>query len=181
MLSTRAELIAEIERGLSPRYCFFWGHTQREAHTVDRACFSQWYPRSFEVDAVTYASAEHFMMAQKARLFADTEALQRILESTSPADAKALGRTVRNYDDAAWGAKRFEAVVTGNVAKFSQHAALKAVLLATGDDVLVEAAPRDCVWGIGLGAANPKSLDPRQWRGHNLLGFALMQVRDRLR
>jgi len=180
MISTRAELITAIEGGLTPRYAFFWGHTPREAAVVDRACFSQWYPRAFEVAGVRYPSAEHWMMAQKARCFDDAEALARILESPSPADAKALGRTVRNFDDAVWASKRFETVVTGNVAKFSEHPELKAVLIATGEDVLVEAAPRDLVWGIGLGAANPRAVDPRAWRGLNLLGFALMQVRARL-
>lgn len=180
MISSRAELIAAVENGLSPKYELFWGHTQREAGVVDRACFSQWYLRAFEVGDARYPTAEHFMMAQKARCFDDAEALQKILSCASPADAKALGRSVRNYDDGVWASRRFEAVIAGNLAKFSQHAELKAVLLATGDAVIVEAAPRDCVWGIGLGAANPRSRDPRQWRGHNLLGFALMQVRERL-
>jgi ribA/ribD-fused uncharacterized protein len=54
-------------------------------------------------------------------------------------------------------------------------------LLGTGEQVLVEASPRDVVWGIGLGASNPAARDPRRWRGKNLLGFALMEARARLR
>jgi ribA/ribD-fused uncharacterized protein len=120
------------------------------------------------------------MMACKARLFGDDEVLAQIVEAPGPREAKALGRAVRNYDDRAWRKARFDAVVQGNVAKFSQHEGRRAFLLATGARVLVEAAPRDTIWGVGLGASNPAISDPARWRGQNLLGFALMQVRDRL-
>lgn len=54
-------------------------------------------------------------------------------------------------------------------------------LLSTGDDVLVEASPVDAVWGIGLGEQEAKTVSPREWQGRNLLGYALMKVRDALR
>ena len=54
-------------------------------------------------------------------------------------------------------------------------------LLGTGDSIIVEASPLDRVWGIGLGAANELATNPERWRGLNLLGFALMEVRERLR
>src|SRR5215467_11097005 len=44
-----------------------------------------------------------------------------------------------------------------------------------------EAAPRDKIWGIGLGRENPAVHDPLRWRGRNLLGFALVKVRAVLR
>jgi hypothetical protein len=71
-------------------------------------------------------------------------------------------------------------VVEGNVAKFGQHAGLRGFLLGTGDRVLVEASPRDRIWGIGLGASDELAADPGNWRGLNLLGFALMEVRRQL-
>ncbi len=89
-------------------------------------------------------------------------------------------RTVANNDEERWAAERFELVVQGNVAKFGQDAALRQYLLGTGRRVLVEASPRDRIWGIGLGAADEASTDPGRWRGLNLLGFALMEARDRL-
>ncbi len=121
------------------------------------------------------------MMASKARLFGDAARLEQILAATTPADAKALGREVTPFDAKRWGDACFEAVVRGNVAKFSQHEDLKGFLLGTGASVLAEAAPRDVVWGIGLGASNPLAREPATWRGRNLLGFALMEVRERLR
>ena len=84
------------------------------------------------------------------------------------------------YDDARWVAHRFDAVVRGNQAKFSQAKRLREFLAATAPRVLVEASPVDAIWGIGMAADDPRATDPRQWAGLNLLGFALMAVRDRL-
>lgn len=165
--------------GSQPRFLFFWGHTAK-AGRLGNECFSQWYPHEFEIDGQRYPTAEHYMMAEKARLFGDSEHLEEILVATSPGAAKALGRKVRGFDQARWGEARSEIVVRGNLAKFGQNEALRAHLLKTGDQILVEAAPRDRIWGIGLGAKNPRAENPHEWRGLNLLGFALMQVRATL-
>ena len=121
------------------------------------------------------------MMAGKARLFRDDEMLAEILASASPAEAKQVGRKIRNFDEAAWKAARFDIVVAGNLGKFGQNPALERFLLDTGERVLVEASPHDRIWGIGMDARDPGAMDPRAWRGSNLLGFALMEVRSRLR
>lgn len=181
MTWTRDALIAHLDAGHPVDFLFFWGHTPRSADAVDQSCLSQWFPRAFDADGVRYASAEHFMMAAKARLFGDSGTLARILEAPTPADAKKLGRAVQGFDEARWAAARLEAVVRGNVAKFGAHADLRAFLLGTGERMLVEAAPRDTIWGIGLGASNVAARDPRKWRGLNLLGFALVEARARLR
>ena len=120
------------------------------------------------------------MMAEKARLFADDTTLAQVLAASTPNDAKSLGRRVAGYDDARWGEHRFGAVVKGNLAKFSQSNKLREFLVGTGSAVLVEASPVDAIWGIGMAADDPRASDPRQWTGLNLLGFALMAVRDRL-
>jgi ribA/ribD-fused uncharacterized protein len=119
-------------------------------------------------------------MAAKARLFDDLDAVARILAARTPAEAKKLGRLVRGFDDRIWGERRYELVVQGNVAKFGQDPAMRGFLSATKGRVLVEASPRDLIWGIGLGAANERATDPQRWRGRNLLGFALMEARERL-
>ena len=122
-----------------------------------------------------YATAEHFMVAEKARLFGDASALARVLSAKSSAEAKAVGREVVGYVDDVWSNARFDAVVRGKMAKFGASADLRAFLLETGGRILVEAAPRDTLWGIGLGRDHPRASDPSGWRGQNLLGFALMQ------
>jgi ribA/ribD-fused uncharacterized protein len=179
-MRSREDLIAFLDGGGSVDFFFFWGHTQKEESVVDKSCLSQWFPRAFVLDGIRYATAEHYMMAEKARCFRDERAASAVLEARTPAEAKALGRTVRNYDDRAWSAARVDAVVRGNVAKFSQHADLKRFLLSTHDRVIVEASPRDRIWGIGMGASNPDARIPARWRGQNLLGFALMQARSEI-
>ena len=175
----RAELIERMAGGYEPEFLFFWGHTPTPGQRVGRWVLSQWWMSDFAVDGITYRSAEHFMMAGKARLFGDEEALAKILAAATPADAKKLGRAVRGFDQDVWVGARFDLVVRGSIAKFGGD--LRPFLLGTGDTVLVEAAPRDTIWGIGLGKDNPKARHPSTWRGENLLGFALMEARAALR
>ncbi len=158
-------------------FVFFWGHEDREKG-LSKACLSQWYPCSFVVDGQYYNCAEQFMMAEKARIFGDEEVRQQILAEYSQMAMKKLGRKVRNYDDSIWKEKRYDVVVRGNIAKFSQNEKLRSFLLSTGGKILVEASPKDTIWGIGLEESSPDALSPRKWQGENLLGFALMEVRD---
>ncbi len=121
------------------------------------------------------------MMAAKARLFGDEVALQKILDASHPGEVKKLGRTVSNFNEDTWREERFRLVVEGNLAKFSQNEPLAQFLKNTGDRVLVEASPYDRIWGIGLAASDKHAEEPSFWKGLNLLGFALMDVRNRLR
>ncbi|GAA0975601.1 MULTISPECIES: NADAR family protein [Nocardiopsis] len=162
------------------RYLCFWGHRPPAGGGVSASCLSQWWAADFTVDGVLYPTAEHYMMAGKARLFGDAGAEARIVAAGHPRDAKAIGREVRGFDQEAWEAARFGIVVEGNLAKFGQNPDLGAYLLGTGSRVLVEASPRDRVWGIGLGARHDHAEQPEHWRGLNLLGFALMEARARL-
>lgn len=147
---------------------------------VTKACFSQWYASPFEVDDVVYPTAEHFMMAGKARLFADDVALRQVLAAPNPGAVKAIGRSIEGFDEKVWQERRWDIVVQANLAKFSQNAALAEFLRNTGARVLVEASPVDKIWGIGLAADDPDAENPAGWQGLNLLGFALMEVRSRL-
>ncbi|MDI3290768.1 NADAR family protein [Polyangium sp. 15x6] len=175
-----ATLIARQDRGETLDYLFFWGHTPGTDGALGPFCLSQWYPAPFEVRGQRYVAAEHFMMAEKARLFGDEATRAKILATEDPGEAKALGREVRDFDEARWREHRFGIVVEASFAKFGQNPALGEWLLRTGSKILVEASPRDTIWGIGLGASNPSATDPRAWRGLNLLGFALMEAREGL-
>jgi ribA/ribD-fused uncharacterized protein len=180
-IHSREDLLRAVQAGFRPRYLFFWGHRPLPNGQIGNPCFSQWWSAAFSVDGVRYPTAEHFMMAEKARLFGDDEVRALILEARGPKEAKDLGRQVRNFDERVWGEARFRLVVAGNLAKFSQNAELGNYLLGTRDRVLVEASPSDRIWGIGLAADSAKAMDPGQWLGLNLLGFALMETRQRLR
>ncbi|PZG14758.1 NADAR family protein [Nonomuraea aridisoli] len=175
------EAIAAERSGRRLKYLFFWGHQPARDGGVGPGCLSQWWPVTFTEDGRTYASAEHYMMAHKAWLFGDEESAAGILAAGHPGEAKELGRAVRGFDQATWERHRFDIVVRGNVAKFGQHPPLRDFLLGTANRVLVEASPRDRVWGIGLTAADERAASPATWQGLNLLGFALMAARATLR
>ncbi|MDJ0383808.1 NADAR family protein [Streptomyces sp. G-G2] len=173
-------LIEQVNRGERVKYLPFWGHAPRHDGALGPSCLSQWWPSPFTVRDVRYVTAEHWMMAEKARLFGDSEAERAALGATSPAAAKKAGRLVRGFDARTWERERFAIVVAGSAAKFASTPELRAYLLATGSRVLVEASPLDRIWGIGLAVDSPDALDPARWRGLNLLGFALMEARERL-
>ncbi|MNK20316.1 Swarming motility protein YbiA [compost metagenome] len=162
------------------KFLYFWGHTNKLNEKAGKFCFSQWYESAFVVDEVTYRTAEHWMMAQKALLFDDVEIYRQIIAANKPGEVKDLGRRISDFDEAVWTAERYEIVKTGNLHKFQQHPELAEYLLGTGNRVLVEASPVDFIWGIGMAQDHVDVSDPGKWLGLNLLGFALMEVRDLL-
>ena len=144
--------------------------------------YSNWHPSVFVVDDVTYANAEQYMMAAKARLFGDTAVLAKIMatKSNDPGRMKSLGRQVKGYVEDVWVAHREQVMYDACLAKFSQNPAMKGQLLATGLRDIVEASPVDPIWGVGMAEDNPLIEDKRNWQGLNLLGIALMRVRETL-
>lgn len=170
-----ASLVRAEATGSMPNLLFFWKEPD-----LDPGCLSQWWPAPFVVDGVTYPTAEHWMMAGKAGLFEDAAAIEDVLRSPTPAAAKSRGRAVRDFSEERWVAARYDIVVAGNLAKFSQDDDLRRYLVSTGTRVLVEASPFDRVWGVGMAADDERASAPSRWRGSNLLGFALMEVRERL-
>ncbi|GAB3120372.1 NADAR domain-containing protein [Streptomyces calidiresistens] len=182
--TTREEAEAAERDGRRLRFLFFWGssgdHRPSADGTPGPACLSQWWEAPFTADGHTFPTAEHHMMAHKAWLFGDGETAERVLAARHPGEAKRLGRAVRGFDEEEWRRRRRGIVVCGNLAKFGARADLRSYLLATRHRVLVEASPLDRVWGIGLTADDPDAGSPAAWRGANLLGFALMDVRTAL-
>lgn len=141
---------------------------------------SNWYPSCFIVGKIEYTSMEQFMMYQKARCFHDERMASKILATNDVAYIKELGRLVSGYDDNYWSGIRQIIVYEGLLAKFSQNAELKKMLLSTGNVVLAECAVKDRVWGIGLSMDAPERFDQTRWKGQNLLGYSLMMVREKL-
>lgn len=180
MIYSREKLIEQIEQGQVFDYLLFYGHKTSADGTVTASCLSQWFPAEFKIDGVEYSTAEHFMMAEKARLFDDSEMLKNILDCKTPKEAKAFGRKVRNFEDTVWKDHCSKIVVKANLAKFSAHQEFAAFLASTAPKVIVEASMWDRIWGIGMTASAPGARDPEKWKGQNLLGFALMEVRDLL-
>lgn len=146
----------------------------------ENAYLSNWYPSDFTVNGISFSSMEQYMMYQKALRFGDTKIADKILETEDVAKIKKLGREVQGYDDSVWNGVRQIIVYEGLTAKFSQNEDLKAKLLETKDVILAECAVRDKIWGIGLSMTDEKRFDKDKWKGQNLLGYALMLVREHL-
>jgi ribA/ribD-fused uncharacterized protein len=177
MIFNKAWLIQTYGDYKTIPFLFFWGHQPSGDGQITKSCLSQWWEAGFEVDGITYHTVEYWMMAEKARLFRDEKALANILASPTPAGAKEAGRLIQNFDPVIWDQHKVDIVIEGNRHKFTNHPALKTFLLDTGEQVLVEASPVDKVWGIGMAAEDPAVQNPLSWRGENLLGFCLMEVR----
>ena len=170
-----------VEKGEEMKFLFFWGHTPSKDGSVSKSCFSQWWKSSFIKGDDTYKTAEHFMMAEKARLFKGLEIRAEIIACEHPAEAKKLGRKISNFNSTIWNEHKYEIVKKANFLRFSQHTDLNEFLLKTNERVLVEASSVDAIWGIGLSQDDPDAQHPNLWQGENLLGFALMEVRDELK
>ena len=151
---------------MDPYYYFYGGYC------------SQWYPTKFVFKGVTYTSSEQWMMAMKAASMNDYLSYAKIMSSSDPQYIKQLGREVKDYDDDKWSKERYEVVVFGNYLKFNQNNELREWLINTKDQIIVEASPTDKIWGIGLSVKDAYA--GKEWQGNNLLGKAIMDVRDKL-
>ena len=141
---------------------------------------SQWHRAFFSLHGHDFVCAEQWMMYRKAQLFGDEAMAARILSATAPHDHKRMGQNVRGFVADVWDAEKHGIVFEGNLAKFGQNAGLRKKLLATGDALLVEANPKDFIWGAGLSADDPDIEYPSRWLGQNLLGYILTDVRGQL-
>jgi ribA/ribD-fused uncharacterized protein len=181
-------LIDQYNKSAKLEYVFFWGHTGDQP----KKTFSQWYTKKpvgiassavplFQENLQSFYNAEQYMMLKKALLFGDVATAKIIAKEADPSQVKGLGRQIKNFDNGIWDANKYEIVKRGNFLKFNQNTHLKDALLSTGNKILVEASPKDQIWGIGLAENDADASIPENWNGLNLLGFALMEVRDELR
>lgn len=157
---------------ITDKFVLFYGRSE---------IYSNWHNSGFTVKGIEFANGEQYMMYCKAMFFKDAATAKQILAEPDPSKVKVLGQAVTPYVDADWAANRLRFVRRGLLEKARQNPGIAAQLLATGDRILVEAAPPDKIWGIGLGENDPRALLTEMWRGQNLLGQAWMWVRDQLR
>ena len=159
----------------NPEFSNFFQHREPFQFTLPSYAQREGFPRS-----VWCSFSEKAIMVTKAALMGDLETFMRIDKAKDPASCKALGREVRNWDEALWHRHLEETAFEVVRQKFESDRELGEKLLSTGNKILAEASPSDCIWGIGLGVTDPRVSDPTQWQGRNILGFALMRTRDHL-
>ncbi len=144
--------------------------------------FSNWYqPVKIEYNNQIFENTEALFMFMKAKFFNDEEIALEIVNNQDPKSTKALGRNIKNYDDVRWGEVRYSFMRDANFLKFSQNKNLGYKLIETGNKILAEASPYDTVWGIGLYPNSPAAKNESTWKGQNLLGKCLMEVRENLK
>jgi len=156
-------------------YVFFYGHNPNEPY----GCFSNFFPSNFTVNGIIYNCSEQYFMKMKQEMFDPNNhnLANKIMSTTNPFVIKKFGRQVNNYDDIKWNQERYKIMVDALTAKFSQNTNLKQILVNTGNKHLAETTKNDKIWAIGLDLNDPKRFDETQWKGQNLLGKALMDVR----
>lgn len=141
---------------------------------------SNWYYSDFVVEDIKFTSMEQYMMYEKSILFHDFGTAKKILDTDDVSTIKALGRAVHNYNENQWNGLRQIIVYDGLCEKFKQNLSLMKLLKDTGTSLLAECAVNDKIWGIGISMNDPKRFDLNMWKGSNLLGYSLMQVRNKL-
>jgi len=143
---------------------------------------SNWFPAAFEHYGLQFANSEQAFVWHKAQIFRDHDKAQEILTmGADPKLAKKLGRQVRNYDEEMWAQLRYHVMLAVNLDKFAQNPDLcDSFLFAFPGKQFVEASPYDTIWGIGLTDSDPRATDAPSWKGQNLLGKVLDDVRQLL-
>ena len=153
---------------ITDNYVFFWNDLCSNFEFVD-----------IEHKGNVFPTTEHAFMWEKAMCFGDKQIANELLTCKLPGLAKNLGRQVKNFDAGKWDEVCYEAMLVVNRIKWNQPK-YKEFLLGTGDKTLVEASPYDRIWGIGMKANEEGIEDEANWKGHNLLGKVLMDVRKEI-
>jgi ribA/ribD-fused uncharacterized protein len=155
----------------------YFFHRPEEPHGY----LSNWYTSPFDLDGMHFSSVEQYIMYRKCMIFGDETSAKAVLATEDTAAQQAIGRKAAGYIGSVWAGMRQMVVLRGLMAKFSQNEDLKQKLLDTGDAYLVECAGSDKIWACGIRLNDDKRFDASNWTGDNILGFALMEVREMLR
>ncbi|MCR5566469.1 MAG: NADAR family protein [Clostridiales bacterium] len=147
----------------------------------DYGFLSNWYKADFEY-VHPFSSTEQYIMYHKVLMFHKYDLAKQILSTDDPAECKQIGRKpFPEFDPHLWDRLSYAVAKRGIKAKFVQNEGIQNQLLETGNELLVECSPTDCKWGIGLDICDPDRLVVSKWRGDNLLGRILMEIREEIR
>ena len=139
--------------------------------------FSNWYLCEIEFHGRKFCSSEQLFMYKKAKLFHDDEIAEKIVSASNQFEIKRLGRMVKNFKQDVWDKCCYDIMLSSNRLKYEQNPVLLQVLLSTGEEEICEASPLDRIWGVGLSTDTDEYKNKTNWKGKNLLGEVLMQIR----
>jgi ribA/ribD-fused uncharacterized protein len=180
----RLEAVAEAEKPKKqkltkkepePEPILFAGSDESQGTYRD---FSTMSNHEIEIEGTKYPSVEHYYQAMKAIAFKDDETLKKIMKTKTSKAVKALGNKVKDFNEEKWNEQRFDAMYKAVRAKFVQHPELREKLVETGDKKIGYADARDMYWSIGTSMGLEKAKSPSKWRGQNVLGKILMELRE---
>ena len=152
-------------------------------HKIDEpnGFLSNWYPSNFEIDGMKFCNVEQYIMYRKCTVFGDFKAAEAVMATSDPETQKAIAGKAQGYNETIWNGLRQVVLTRALIAKFEQNLSLREALLKTENDYLVECARSDKIWACGLSLYDDARKDIANWRGTNILGFALMEVREILK
>ena len=127
----------------------------------------------------TYNCTEQYYQSEKARFFCDDRVYRQIMATDNPTTMKRLSRTIKGFDNGAWSRVKDDILYQGCTLKFQQNAHLAEHLKNTRD-VIVEASPYDKHFGIGLAVNDPRAWNKATWKGSNVMGEILMDIKRKL-
>lgn len=158
-------------------YIFF---REPEQGLINESAFSMWYEAPFKVGEAEYRTVRQYFLAEKAKAFGDEETRINIINSQNPEEMEKLADSVKNFDTNVWDEVRYAIMLVGNYHKFWNNIELKKLLIESEDSVIVYAHPENLLWRNGVEESDTRAYTPQLWPGRNLLGFALMELRDHL-
>jgi len=173
-IKARRKRIVVKEKAVLPEMVYFF------SKNPENSFLSNFYDAPFKMDGTEYKTAEHAYQAQKAATF-DKPMVEKIVKAKSAQSAKSFGKKVANYNEEVWSAKQEEVMREILKAKFTQNDAIRKLLIDTEDKMIANADPRDSYWGIGTSSGTTIAKDPTKWKGKNMMGKILMELRTELR
>lgn len=160
--------IKDIHNG---RYFFFY-----------KSKLSNFNISPFNIYGRQFQCGQQALHWKKSMFFDDVETAELIYNNgLNPRQCLRLGRTVKNYNDQAWSSVRQSIMYQISLARFLQVQSVRNQLLQTGDKILVQASPIDFKYGIGIDIQTAKKTPDSEWKGDNMLGRVLTDVKNEIR
>ena len=145
-----------------------------------KGILGNWARTPMKYNGYDFFSSEQLFMYLKAKLFLDEDSAEKILKCKTSKEAKDLGRGVKNFKSDTWDLWKYQIMYKALSVKAEYCQEFKDLLIQYKDKTFVECNPHDTIWAIGLSEDNDQILDPKNWRGRNLLGEALTELANKL-